>query len=110
VRCFNHILVSVVVAVTTFCCQPAAAQTLIGIQGSPAAWRLQNYVGTGPALYFTGSSCSQGQILFPPGTATDDINRFWALLVAAKIAGQDVGIYYYVSGTSCYIESFYLPP
>jgi hypothetical protein len=71
---------------------------------------VQNYVGSGPQLYFTPSSCAQGSLGFPAGTAVDDLNRFWALLMTAKVTGQDVGIYYYVSGTSCLIESFYLPP
>jgi hypothetical protein len=88
----------------------AEAQTLIGIQASPATWRLQNYVGgTGVVVYYTSSSCSQGQLTFPAGTTSDDQNRLWSLVLAAKIAGQEVGIFYYVSGSSCFIQSYYAP-
>ena len=86
----------------------ASAQTLISIQGSPATWRPQNYAGGGVVVYYAGSSCAQGALEFAAGTTSDDENRLWSLLVAAKIAGQDVGIFYYVSGTSCIIQSFYL--
>jgi hypothetical protein len=88
----------------------AQTQTLINIERSPAAWRLQDYVGIGVSVYFTGSSCSSGQLTFPSGTSSDDLNRFWSLIMAAKIAGQTVGVYYYISGTSCLLESYYLTP
>jgi hypothetical protein len=88
----------------------AQTQTLISIQGSPAAWRLQDYVGIGVTVYFTGSSCTDGQLTFPSGTSSDDQNRFWSLIMAAKIAGQTVGVYYYVSGSSCLISSYYFTP
>ena len=90
----------------------AHAQTLINIEGSPAAWRLQDYVGASPAVtvYFTGSSCTNGSLSFPPGTSIDDQNRFWSLVMAAKLAGQTVGIYYYVSGSACFLNSYYFPP
>jgi hypothetical protein len=90
----------------------AHAQTLINIEGSPAAWRLQDYPGQTPAVtaWFTGSSCTNGQLSFPSGASIDDQNRFWALIMAAKIAGQTVGIYYYVSGSACFLNSYYLTP
>jgi hypothetical protein len=90
----------------------AHAQTLINFEGSPAAWRLQDYPGGTPAVtvWYTGSSCSNGQLSFPSSATIDDQNRFWALVMAAKIAGQTVGIYYYVSGSTCFLNSFYLTP
>lgn len=90
----------------------AQAQTLINIEGSPAAWRLQDYPGQTPAVtaWFTGSSCTNGQLSFPSSASIDDQNRFWALIMAAKIAGQTVGVYYYVSGSACFLNSYYLTP
>jgi hypothetical protein len=90
----------------------AQTQTLINIEGSPAAWRLQDYPGMTPAVtvWFTGSSCSNGNLSFPPSASIDDQNRFWALIMAAKLAGQTVGVYYYVSGSACFLNSYYFPP
>jgi hypothetical protein len=90
----------------------AQTQTLINIEGAPAAWRLQDYVGLSPGVtvWFTGSSCTNGQLSFPSGTSSDDQNRFWSLIMAAKIAGQTVGVYYYISGSSCVLNSYYFPP
>ena len=90
----------------------AQTQTLVNMEGSPAGWRLQDYPGGTPAVtvWLTGSPCTNGQLSFPSNATIDDQNRFWALIMAAKIAGQTVGVYYYVSGSSCILQSFYLTP
>jgi hypothetical protein len=101
-----------VIILTFFVGIAAHAQTLINMEGSPVGWRLQDYPGGTPAVavWFTGASCTSGELSFPSSATVDDQNRFWALIMAAKIAGQTVGVYYYVSGSSCILQSFYLTP
>ncbi len=91
-------------------CISVNAQALANIEESPVNWRLQNYVGQGVTVYYSSSSCGSGSLVFPGGTSSDDLNRFWALVMAAKIASQPVGIFYQVINGQCVIESYYLTP
>jgi hypothetical protein len=79
-------------------------------QEVPTNWRLQNYLGNGVTVWYTSSTCRSGQLVFPAGTSSDDENRFWALVLAAKIASQPVGIYYNSASGYCEITSYYLTP
>ena len=82
---------------------PAFADTLI--ETSPNAWRLQDYVGGQMNVYYTGSPCTYG-LLVMAGTS-DENNRFWSMIMSAKIAGKFVGVYYNPTD-GCTVTSFYL--
>jgi hypothetical protein len=88
------------------------AQTLI--EAVPTGWRMQNY-GTvnglsNVAAFFTGSSCLNGQLLFPSTFTQYDENMFWALILSSKASASEVVVYYSVSGSNCYIQSFATSP
>jgi len=81
----------------------ASADTLI--EAVPTAWRLQDYAGGQMNIYYAGTPCTYG-LLVMAGTS-DKNNRFWSMIMSAKIAGKMVGIYYNPTN-SCTVTSFYL--
>jgi hypothetical protein len=105
-----RILMLAMIAMTGFLSQAASAQTLQLIQVVPSGWIIQNYVPNGVVLFNTGSPCMWGGLYFPPNAVQADYDRLWALILAAKIAAQQVIVYWYTSGSNCYISSFGLAP
>jgi len=86
----------------------AMAQTQMQIEAVPTGWLLQDYVGAGVWVYFTGSPCTSGNLSLPTTATSDEVNRFFSLIMSAKISGQAVGVYYTYNGNTCVINSFYL--
>lgn len=86
----------------------AFAQTTKFIEAVPTAWRLQNYIGGPMVVYFTGSPCQNGQIWMPTSATSDEENRFYSMIMSAKISGKEVGVYYTYDGASCIVTSFYV--
>jgi hypothetical protein len=79
------------------------------IYALPTGWRLQNYVSaSGLVAWFSGSTCTNGLLSFSPAATTEDRNRFYSLIVSAKISGKAVGVFYETTSGSCQITSFYL--
>lgn len=79
------------------------------IEAVPTAWRLENYVGaTGVAAWYTGSPCTTGALSFNSSATADDKNRFWSLVMTAKVSGKPIGVAYTNVSGSCQIVSFYL--
>ena len=72
----------------------------------PTAWRLQQYInsgGTAETVWYTGSPCGSGNLSL--GTATEaEKNRFWALVMAAKLSNHSIFVFY--ETTNCTITSF----
>lgn len=88
---------------------PLSAAQADSLEAVPTAWRLENYVGaTGVAAWYTGSPCTSGNLSFNSSATTDDKNRFWSLVMTAKVSGKPIGVVYTNSGGSCQIVSFYL--
>ena len=90
---------------------PTFAQTQdIALEEVPTAWRLQDYLSNDVTVWFTGASgCTTGHLIFTANATTDDRNRFWALVMAAKHAGTPVGVFYTNANGECTITSFYMP-
>jgi len=82
----------------------------VPISATPTAWRLQNCTGDGVVAWFTGSTCTNGQLTFSSNATNDDKNRFWSVIMAAKVAGKPVVVYYEDSAApaQCIITSFLL--
>ena len=78
------------------------------ISAVPTNWRLQNYSGSVAAVYFTGSPCTSGALTFSTGSTQADANRFWSLILAAKLSNHSVFVYYDDSSAPglCQINSF----
>ncbi|MCP3661923.1 MAG: hypothetical protein GY696_05400 [Gammaproteobacteria bacterium] len=82
----------------------------VSVTATPTAWRLQNYVGDKVVAYYTGSTCDHGQLTFGSNGTNDDKNRFWSVIMSAKIARKPVIVYYDNSAApaQCLITSFML--
>lgn len=75
----------------------------------PTGWRLENYPSDGVAIWYTGApNCNDGRVNFPAGWIKDDKNRFWSLVLSAKMSGKAIGFFYDGSGWSCVFVSFYV--
>ena len=82
----------------------------VPISSVPTSWRLQNYTGDNVVTWFTGSACANGQLTFGTEASMDDKNRYWSVVMAAKLASKPVVVYYENSAapSQCLITSFML--
>ncbi|MCW2404409.1 hypothetical protein M2336_001038 [Sphingobium sp. B1D7B] len=95
------------VCIGTIAATPALAE--VEITAVPTGWRLQNYTG-GPGLvaWFTGSNCINGLLSFSSHATSDDKNRFFSLVLTAKVSGKAISVFYEPDSGNCYIQSFYI--
>ena len=77
--------------------------------GSPAAWRLQNYTTDSIEVYYTPATCSTGRLILSGSMTVSDKDRFWSLVLSAKLTGRDVGVVYDMVSSDCVVQSFFLP-
>lgn len=99
----------------------AAAVTLLGAFGTPGisratpveihaiptAWRLQDYGDPNLYVYFTGAKeCQNGALWLNSALAQNSKDRFWSLIMSAKISKSQVGLVY--ESTTCQITTFFL--
>ena len=80
----------------------------------PTAWRLQTYTSASSdtvALFFTGSPCIYGQLIFASSVPSEK-NRFWNTVLVAKLAKKKMFVAYErtpaspAPATSCVITSY----
>lgn len=87
--------------------QPAMAENQI--EAVPASWRLQNYIGSaGVVVWYSGSTCTNGQLTFSSTATVDERNRFFAMILTAKVSSKVIGVFYETATGSCQITSFYM--
>jgi hypothetical protein len=84
---------------------PLAAQE-VQIAAVPTAWRVQNYVPQTVVLWFTGSTCANGQLTLPATAVKADSDRLYATVMMGKAAGKKVYVYYTANAGGCLINSF----
>jgi hypothetical protein len=84
---------------------PLAAQE-VQIAAVPTAWRVQNYVPQTVVLWFTGSTCINGQLTLPGTAVKADSDRLYATVMMGKAAGKKVYLYYTASAGGSLINSF----
>jgi hypothetical protein len=77
------------------------------LNGVPTSWKIENYIPSNVALWFTGSLCANGALQIPATATEDDKSRLYATIMNAKIAGLPVYISYEPS-PNCQIQSFAL--
>jgi hypothetical protein len=82
------------------------AQSLVSLSAVPTAWRLENYVAGGVVLWYTGSTCTNGNLSLPANSVKADHDRLYATISLAKAVGKKAFVYYTNNGTSCLIASF----
>lgn len=94
------------VALASVVSTPVFADTMI--EAVPTAWRLQDYMNGALTTWYTGSSCASGQLILDVNAPADSKNRYWSLVMSAKMANKPIGVYYTVVNGGCYITNFYL--
>lgn len=84
----------------------------VSLVAVPTAWKLQNYIGDNVVIWYSPSPCTNGQLTLPSNATADDKDRLWSLIMAAKISGKKMQIYYDDSEvpSKCTITSFSLMP
>lgn len=85
---------------------PVAFAAQAGFVGVPTMWRLESYSEKSVVLWFTPSKCTDGKITLPSTTSTVEYNRFYATMMAAKIAKAPVYIYYDDAVDGCPVISY----
>lgn len=100
----------VVFAILTCCLfflvSSAHAENVV-LEEIPSNWRLENYVGGNIVVWWSSSSCQNGMMVLNGATEGEE-NRFWSLVMAAKVASKKMGVVYDNATTSCTIHSFFL--
>ncbi|MBI3561503.1 MAG: hypothetical protein HY080_07300 [Gammaproteobacteria bacterium] len=84
----------------------------IFLSANPSSWRLQNYIPGTVVAWFMGSPCVNGGLSLPANSNTDDKNRSYATVMAAKLSNRNMYVYYDSATTpgNCVINSFGLDP
>lgn len=80
----------------------------VPLNGSVQSWRIENYVSSQVVIWFSGSSCNTGALILPSTATTEDKNRLWATVLAAKLNNHNMFVFYddSASPNSCVIISF----
>lgn len=74
----------------------------------PTGWRLQSYGGSA-VLWYTGSTCMNGQLLVDSSWSFDQSKLLWATIMTAKASQIPVFVSYVVNSSGyCIITSFSL--
>jgi hypothetical protein len=84
----------------------AQAQTVQQLSVVPTSWRLENYVASGVVLWFTSSTCTNGQLSLPANSVKADHDRLFATISLAKATGKKAFVRYTSDGSSCLIARF----
>ncbi|MBA6302355.1 hypothetical protein [Colwellia sp. MB02u-14] len=82
----------------------ALAAGLSTLEVIPTSWKLEDYMGGQVFVWFSESSCVNGQLQFPAHATSEDKNRFWSVVMTAKISKRKVFVNYFNDG--CVIKSF----
>ena len=78
------------------------------ITAAPTGWRLQSYGGSA-VLWYTGSTCINGQLLVDSSWSFDQSKLLWATIMTAKASQIPVFVSYAINSSgSCTITSFSL--
>lgn len=82
-----------------------AASADMSVKGPVTNWRLQTYGGGKVVLWYTGSSCTSGQLMIDPNESLDQHKLMAAMVLAAKANGSNMEITYQPSNGTCFITS-----
>lgn len=99
---------AVVLIAFAVCAPFAHAQTsaVVELDVVPTQWRLENYVSDNPVVWYSGSLCDNGKLEFDSNATDEDKNRFWAMVMAAKLSGAEIFVRYEDVSDVCDIVSF----
>jgi len=88
----------------------ASAMATAHIVVAARAILLQNYNGTTPTLWYTGSGCTSGNLTLDPTQNSDREKLLWATILSAKASGANVNFDYDINANVCYIRNFAVEP
>jgi hypothetical protein len=85
---------------------PAYADIPLTVNASVV--RLQNFEPDFVVVSFTGSTCTNGSLVFPSTATAGDRNRLWATVLAAKLSNRNIFFGYDNTSVpgSCIITNF----
>lgn len=86
----------------------AASASQYEVTGPVNAWRIQSYNGSTVALWYTGSACTNGQLLLPASESNDRHKLLAATMLSAKAMGAKMTIGYDIINGTCTITDFAL--
>jgi hypothetical protein len=96
-----------IISILLLCMLSAAQAATVSIVAVPTSWRLENYAGNSVvSAWFTGSSCTNGVLTFPSQATAADKNRFWALVLAAKLTQKAIFVFYDDAIGGCQMISY----
>lgn len=72
----------------------------------PTAWRMEDYMNGGVDVWYSGAACPTGHLILSPNAPSDTKNRFWSLIMTAKVARVPVGVYY--DTATCVVTHFFM--
>lgn len=104
----NHLLTRLSLVLMTLL-SPSAAfaqQTWFQIQGVATRWRLENYVPDNVVIWYSGSPCTNGQLLLPGNAKKEDRDRLFATASLSRSTNRPMFVYYIINGNRCEIVSF----
>ncbi|MEZ2417946.1 hypothetical protein [Luteibacter sp. RCC_6_2] len=89
----------------------SAADASTGFDAPVSGWLVQDYPAPqGVVLWYTPSTCGNGQIMFNASDSQDRQNRLVAMVLAAKAMGGKMHIEYEVVNGGCMISNFGVIP
>jgi hypothetical protein len=97
-----------------FCIAAATASTAAlataHLEVAASAIQIQTYGALSPALFYTGSVCSNQHLNLDDSSSVDLQKVLWASVLSAKSTGGKMSFEYDYSGDACIIRSFSVMP
>ncbi len=98
----------VVCLLASLCCFSVSNAAEVAITAVPTGWLLENSVGGYINAYYTGTTCPGGRLRLETGITEQDKNRFWSMIMAAKMGNLSVTVWYDPTLADCQLTRFRL--
>lgn len=101
-RLFTIFSILILFAITT-----SASAVVVQMVANPNdGFKLEMYNGGDLVTWFAGSSCDQGKVSIRAVEPEEYKNRYWALILSAKLANRNIFIRYENTDPDCPIASY----
>lgn len=108
-KCIRGAAVAACLGISMLAAGTASAST--GFDAPVSGWLVQDYPAPqGVVLWYTPSTCGNGQLMFNASDSQDRQNRLVAMVLAAKAMGGKMHITYEVVNGGCMISDFGVIP
>jgi hypothetical protein len=82
-----------------------AKAEVFSLEGA-TGWKVESYGPTSVALWYTGSKCPSGGLSLAAGLPASEHSRLYGTVMAAKMSGNKIFVFYDYNGTTCTIVSY----